>query len=368
MIPFNKEIFNEDSIKYVKDYYENGTSYKRKVINFVKEKWNFDHVILTTSCTHALEAMAMILDIGHGDEILVPSYTFVSTANAFVKFGATIKCIDSRYDNPNIDEDKVLDVITDKTKALVVVHYGGWACNMDKIVKICEEKGIYLLEDAAQAINSYYHDRPLGSFGVMSAFSFHGTKNIGCGEGGMLVINDPILINKAEIVVEKGTNRYEFSKGFIDKYEWVEKGSSYPLAEINSCFLYPQMLLINEITYKRKLLWNTYKDNIEVNDYFSLCPKLREGGNYHIFYLIFKEEHLLKKYREKLLEEKFVTNTHYKPLHKSKYYRESFGESEWHIHSENYSKLLLRFPLFFDMKVEDVIDICKVVNKISNIK
>jgi dTDP-4-amino-4,6-dideoxygalactose transaminase len=359
-IPFTKEIYTENSIDCIKDHHENGISYKQKATNFIKDKWGFEHVILTTSCTHALEAMAMILNIGPEDEVLIPSYTFVSTANAFVKFGASVKCIDSKKDNPNIDEDKILEEITEKTKALVVVHYGGWACNMDKIVKICEEKEIYLLEDAAQAINSYYKTsegifKPLGIFGVMSAFSFHRTKNIGCGEGGMLVINDKKLIDNAEVVVEKGTNRHSFIMGKIDKYEWIDKGSSYPLAELNACFLYPQLVEIDKITEKRKEIWKYYYDNLPDNSMFKKCSHLGEKGNYHIFYLLME--------KGKFNDKEFISSKHYNPLHMSKYYINNF-EKQNLPEAERYGKTLLRLPLYYDMDIKDVQKICNSINKI----
>lgn len=365
-IPFTKENYSEESIDCIRDHYENGVSYKEKVVKFVKNKWGFRHVILTTSCTHALEAMAMILNIGLGDEILIPSYTFVSTANAFVKFGASVKCIDSRHDNPNIDEEKILEAITEKTKALVVVHYAGWPCNMDRITKICNKKEIHLLEDAAQAINSYYKTpggnfRPLGSFGIMSAFSFHATKNIGCGEGGMLIINDIKLVDKAEIVVEKGTNRHSFMLGKIDKYEWIQKGSSYPLAELNACFLYPQMLGIDKITEKRKKIWTYYQDNIINNPDFQKCPSLGEKGNHHIFYLLFKSSETLGKYRKELRDFNITASKHYNPIHDSSYYKQFF-DNVFLPESTKLGKNLLRLPLYYDLTIKKCQLIVDIIN------
>ena len=216
-ILFNNPNYNKKYITHITDHCENNISYIKKCKDIVKKKYNFENVIFTTSCTHALEMMAMILNIGDGDEVIIPSYTFVSTANAFVKFGASIKCVDSLPNNPMINLDDIENVITDKTKAIVVVHYAGQSCDMNKLMDICDKYNIYLLEDAAQAINSYYLNKPLGSFGILSAFSFHYTKNVNCGEGGMLVINDKDLVSKANIVCDKGTNRYDFLNKQISK-------------------------------------------------------------------------------------------------------------------------------------------------------
>ena len=321
ILSFSTPYFDSECLKHIEIASTNNVSYINKCEVLLNTKYNFPHSILTTSCTHALEMMAMLLDISEGDEILVPSYTFVSTANAFVKFGATIKCIDSNKNNPNIDSNQIEKAITKKTKALVVVHYGGWACDMDKIVEICKKKNIYLLEDAAQAIHSYYKNKPLGSFGILSAFSFHETKNINCGEGGLLVINDKKLMGKAHIICDKGTNRYEFSKGKIDKYEWVGKGSSYPLSNINAAYLFPQLVNIDSIIQHRKQLWECYKKKLiflEEKEIGKLCEKQNDcKGNYHIFYIIFEDDSILKKVKSYLNINKIMSYTHYHPLHES---------------------------------------------------
>lgn len=361
MISFTEPVYSKKSLECIQKHFGEKVSYKKKVIKLVKDRWKFNHVILTTSCTHALEAMAMILNIGPGDEVLIPSYTFVSTANAFVKFGASVKCIDSKKDNPNIDEEKICSSITSKTKALVIVHYAGVACEMEKIVKICKDNNIYLLEDAAQAINSYHKDIPLGSFGIMSAFSFHSTKNIGCGEGGMLVINDSKLIDKAEIIVEKGTNRHNFLSGKIDKYEWIDKGSSYPMAEINAAFLYPQLCEIDQVTEKRKIVSNYYHLNISENLNFQKCDL---GGNFHIYYLVFKNPEILEKYKKKLLDNYIQTSKHYNPIHKSKYYITNFQDNQKLPNSEKFGCNLLRLPLHNNLTILDCKKITEVINKI----
>ena len=271
MIPFSKPYYNKKCLNNIDLVCKENVSFIKNCEELLVSKYDFPHCILTTSCTHALEMMAMILDIGHNDEVIIPSYTFVSTANAFVKFGATIKCIDSLKDNPNIDPKKIEEMITKKTKALVIVHYAGSACNMEEITKICKKHNIFLLEDAAQAINSYYNKKALGTFGILSAFSFHSTKNINCGEGGLLVINDKKLINKSHIICDKGTNRYDFSIGKIDKYQWIDKGSSYPMSELNAAYLYYQLENIDDIINERKEIWEYYQNNLKYIESKNIC-------------------------------------------------------------------------------------------------
>lgn len=368
-IPFNIPLHSDKYLYNISDHFNNDISYTKKCIEFMKDKYNFNNVILTTSCTHSLEMMAMILNIGKGDEVIVPSYTFVSSANAFVKFGATIKCVDSNNEHPNIDIENIERHFTQKTKALVVVHYAGQSCNMTKLKNICKNNNIYLLEDAAQAINSYYDNKPLGSFGILSAFSFHSTKNLNCGEGGMLVINDANLIKKAHIVCDKGTNRYEFLNNEVTKYEWVEKGSSYPISEINSAYLYNQLLCIDDITNKRKILWNYYKSNlsfIESNKYGIISRDINNCiGNYHIFYIIFNNPKTLTHIKQLLKNNNIHAFTHYISLHQSKYYKENF-ELITLPNSEKYTSSLLRLPLYYDLNINDCKCICKFINSYFN--
>jgi dTDP-4-amino-4,6-dideoxygalactose transaminase len=359
MILFSEDYYSKDCIKCVNDC--KNTNYKQKCEEYINKKYNFTHSILTTSCTHSLEMMAMLLDIKEGDEVIVPSYTFVSTANAFVKFGAVIKCVDSEKDNPNIDPLKIEKEITDKTKALVIVHYGGWGCNMEKIVEICEKKNIYLLEDAAQAIHSYYKNKAVGSYGILSAFSFHSTKNINCSEGGLLVINDEGLIDKAHIICDKGTNRYEFTKGKVDKYEWVSKGSSYPMGNLNAAYLYSQLVNIDQIINKRKELWEYYKKELSFiqDKKCKLCEKIKDCvGNYHIFYIIFEDIVMLKELQSYLKMNNIQSYTHYNPLHKSEYYRKNFKEKKELKNAEKYGNRLLRLPLHNNLSNKDIEKVC----------
>jgi len=364
MISFSTPYFDSECLKHIEIASINNVSYINKCEMLLNIKYNFPHSILTTSCTHALEMMAMILNIGVGDEVLIPSFTFVSTANAFVKFGADIKCIDSCNDHPNIDPNKLEKAITNKTKAVVIVHYGGWSCDMDKIVEICKRKNIFLLEDAAQAINTYYKNKALGTFGILSTFSFHSTKNINCGEGGLLVINDKNLIDKAHIIRDKGTNRYEFSKGNISKYEWVDKGSSYPLANINAAYLYPQLINIDKIIDNRKQIWKYYKKNltfIEEKKIGTLSDEIEYCiGNYHIFYIIFNDEFELKKIQKYLKKHNIPAYTHYIPLHESKYYKEHFPSITLK-NAELFGTNLLRLPLHNELTIKDTSKICRLI-------
>lgn len=370
-ILFNNPNYDKDYIKHITNHFEDNISYIDKCKNVVGEKYNFEDVIFTTSCTHALEMMSMILNIGNGDEVIIPSYTFVSTANAFVKFGATIKCIDSLSNNPMINLDDIENAITDKTKAIVVVHYAGQSCDMDRLTDICNKHNIYLLEDAAQAINSYYKNKPLGSFGTLSAFSFHYTKNITSGEGGMLVINNRELVSKANIVCDKGTNRYDFLNNKISKYEWVDKGSSYPMSELNAAYLYGQLKNIDEIILHRKQLWHVYKNNLTIitdKKIGILCNKNENNdniSNYHIFYIIFNETKKLKLLQKFLKDNKIQTFTHYVSLHESKYYKTNF-ETISLPNSEKITTNLLRLPLHNNLKTEDCEFICKCINNFYN--
>ena len=272
MIPFNKPYLTGKETHYIYDAVNSGKisgngKYTQMCQTFFESTYGFKKVLLTTSCTDALEMCAMLANIKEGDEIIIPSFTFVSTAIAFVRQGAKIVFADSYLDNPNIDADKIEALITSKTKAIVPVHYAGVACDMDKIMALAEKYNLLVIEDAAQAIDSFYtgkngQKRALGSIGHMAAFSFHETKNIISGEGGMLTINDDRFVNRAEIIWEKGTNRAEFFRGEVNKYGWVDTGSSFLPSEIIAAFLWAQIENLSNIQSKRKLLWATYYQGI----------------------------------------------------------------------------------------------------------
>jgi dTDP-4-amino-4,6-dideoxygalactose transaminase len=254
-IPFNKPCFIGKELDYISQAVKSGKIsgdgiFTKKCHDFFESKYGFKKVLLTTSCTDALEMAAILIEVKEGDEVIMPSYTFVSTANAFVIRGAKIVFVDSGIDNPNMDVSKIEALITPKTKAIVAVHYAGMACDMDVIMTLANKYKLFVIEDAAQSIHSFYKGKPLGSIGHFAAFSFHETKNIISGEGGMLVINDEQFIKRAEIIREKGTNRSQFFRGEINKYDWVDIGSSFLPSDIIAAFLYAQLENIEKIQKK----------------------------------------------------------------------------------------------------------------------
>ncbi|MBN2399728.1 MAG: dTDP-4-amino-4,6-dideoxygalactose transaminase [Candidatus Aminicenantes bacterium] len=362
MIPFNKPFLSGKELDYIKDAVSLGKlsgngQYTRKCHGFFQERYGFKKVLLTSSCTAALEMAAMLLNIEPGDEVIMPSYTFVSTANAFVLRGATIVFADSQPNHPGIDENKIEELITSKTKAIVPVHYGGVACDMDKIMAIAARHDLFVVEDAAQAIDGYYSgkdgiQRPLGGIGHLAAFSFHETKNIQCGEGGMLVINDERFMDRAEIIWEKGTNRTRFMRKEIDHYNWVDIGSSLLPSEITAAFLLAQLENLDDIQKKRKAIWQGYwrglKDWAEANSIRVPAIPRYAGNNGHLFYLLCKNlaqrTELIGQLKEKHIQVVF----HYLSLHKSPFYR---GKHDGRMlpQSDRYSDCLLRLPFYFEL-------------------
>lgn len=331
---------------------------------FFNERYGFRRCLLTTSCTDALEMAAILLDIQPGDEVIVPSYTFVSTANAFVLRGANIIFCDSHAAYPGINEDMIEQLITPRTKAIVPVHYGGMACDMDKIVRLADKYNLFIVEDAAQAIDSYYTGsdgsaRPLGTIGHLAAFSFHETKNIMSGEGGMLVINDARFDERAEIIREKGTDRSKFFRGEVDKYRWVDIGSSYLPSDIIAAFLFAQLENLDDIQQKRKEIWNAYNDALkqfEGSGLFTL-PHLppHASNNAHMFYLVAKNmhtrDHIIKVLREHNIQAVF----HYQSLHKSPFYTTKYNGGEL-PNADRYSDCLLRLPMYYELQPQQVIE------------
>ena len=319
--------------------------------------------LLTTSCTDALEMTAILADIDPGDEVIMPTYTFVSTANAFILRGAKIKFIDSRKDHPGMDENKIEEVINEKTKAIVPVHYAGVACDMDKILAVAQEKKLVVIEDAAQAIDSYYNGKPLGSIGDFGCFSFHETKNIQCGEGGLLSINDSSHTKRAEIIWEKGTNRSAFSRGEVDKYNWVDVGSSFLPSEINAAFLYAQLEELETIQNKRKDIWEKYYgglkelQNIGVN--LPFVPQYATN-NAHMFYLICRNRKERTQLINHLKENNINAVFHYICLHDSPYYKEKHDGRKM-PNAKKYEECLVRLPLWVEMKNNQI---NKVIDKI----
>jgi dTDP-4-amino-4,6-dideoxygalactose transaminase len=370
MIPFNKPHLTGNETDYIRESVLSGKIsgdgvYTKKCHEYFESKYGFKKVMLTTSCTDALEMSAILLDIKPGDEVIAPSYTFVSTVNAFVLRGAKIIFADSSTENPNIDINEIEKLITPNTRAILVVHYAGIACDMDRIMQLAKKWNLFVVEDAAQAIDSYYKGKPLGSIGHLATFSFHETKNIISGEGGMLVVNDERFIKRAEIIREKGTNRSSFFRGELDKYGWVDIGSSFLPSDIIAAFLYAQIENIESIQQKRKEIWERY--------YRSLKP-LQESGllqlpfipdyatnNAHMFYIVCRSLEERSDLIALLKENGIMAVFHYLSLHKSPYYIEKHDGRELPM-SDLYSDNLLRLPFYFSLQKieqEKVIDIIK---------
>ena len=330
-------------------------AFTKKCQYFFEEKYGFRRCLLTTSCTDALEMAAILCDIQVGDEVIVPSYTFVSTANAFVLRGAKIVFADSSTENPNLDADKLSALITPKTKAIVVVHYAGIACDMDKIMAIAEANNLFVIEDAAQAVDSFYKGRPLGSVGHLSAFSFHETKNIISGEGGMLVINDERFEKRAEIIWEKGTNRSAFWRGEVDKYNWVDIGSSFLPSEVVAAYLFAQLESLEKIQSRRKQIWEKYYESFSVLEQsgklkLPILPNYATN-NAHMFYLLTDSIEQRDSLIAFLKENKIYAVFHYISLHSSPFYKEKAGDVSLPV-SDYYSDCLVRLPLFFELTEE----------------
>ncbi|MEM4261009.1 MAG: dTDP-4-amino-4,6-dideoxygalactose transaminase, partial [Candidatus Woesearchaeota archaeon] len=267
-IPFNKPYLTGKEAHYMYEavflgHISGNGAFTKKCQRFFEEKYGFRKTLLTTSCTDALEMAAILIDIKPGDEVIIPSYTFVSTANAFVLRGAKIIFADSENETPNLDADKIEELITPKTKAIIPVHYAGMACDMDKIMSLADKYNLFVVEDAAQAIDSFYKDKPLGSIGHLAAMSFHETKNVISGEGGMLIVNDERFVRRSEIIWEKGTNRAEFFRGEVDKYGWVDIGSSFLPSDIIAAFLFAQLENLEDIQSRRRKIWNTYYNGLK---------------------------------------------------------------------------------------------------------
>ncbi len=363
MTPFNKPYLSGKELHYIKEAVSSGHIsgnglFTKKSQAFFENKWGFKKTLLTTSCTDALEMCAMLLDIQPGDEVIIPSYTFVTTALAFVRQGASIVFADSRADHPGINEDDIEGLITPKTKAIVVVHYAGVACDMDKVMVLAHKHQLFVVEDAAQAIDSYYTGkdgikRPLGSIGHLGTFSFHETKNIQCGEGGLLAINDERFLKRAEIIWEKGTNRAEFFRGEINKYGWVDTGSSFLPSELNAAFLFAQLENLEVIQNRRKEIWQWYNTHVQTlwgSQYDFTTPYIPAyaTNNAHMFYLVFKDPEERTRFITDLKSKSINPVFHYLSLHKSDYYKDKHGGRDL-LNSDRYTTCLVRLPLYYEM-------------------
>jgi dTDP-4-amino-4,6-dideoxygalactose transaminase len=369
MIPFNKPYFTGKETEYIKEAVASGHisgngKYTKKCQQFFEEKYGFKKTLLTTSCTDALEMAAILINLKEGDEVIMPSYTFVSTANAFVLRGAKIVFADSLPNHPNMDCYTLEALITPKTKVIVPVHYAGVACDMDVIMELAKKHNLFVVEDAAQAIDSYYTGKdgikkPLGSIGHLAAFSFHETKNIISGEGGMLVINDEQFINRAEIIWEKGTNRSAFFRGEVDKYGWVDIGSSFLPSEIIAAFLWAQLENLEDIQKTRKSHWEQYNSLLSewANHNKISLPEIPNyaTNNAHMFFLVCKNLEQRTSLIQHLKENNILAVFHYISLHKSPFYKEKHDDRIL-PETDKFTDCLLRLPLFYELIETEVIN------------
>ena len=363
-IPFNLPHLTGKEAHYMYQAVYNGKlsgngEFTKRCQRFFEEKYGFKKCLLTTSCTDALEMAAILCDIKPGDEVIVPSYTFVSSALAFVRAGAKIVFADSMRRNPNIDAEQIEALITPKTKVIVPVHYAGVACDMDRIMEIAERHNLLVVEDAAQAIDSYYN-----TIGHLSAFSFHETKNIISGEGGMLGINDERFIRRAEIIWEKGTNRAEFFRGEVNKYGWCDIGSSFLPSEVVSAFLWAQLEALNDIQTKRKQLWNKYNELLKPladEDHFRL-PDIPDyaTNNAHMFYLVCNSLQERTELIKKLKENDILAVFHYLSLHSSEYYKDKH-DGRMLPECDRYTDCLVRLPMYYELGLENVQTIVSII-------
>lgn len=373
-IPFNKSSASGFELEYIADAIARGELvgdgyYTKKCHLLLEEKFGVIKVLLTPSCTHALEMSALLFDLQPGDEVIVPSFTFVSTVNAFVLRGAKPVFIDIRQDTLNLDETKLEALITLKTKAIIVVHYAGVGCEMDAIMEIAKRYNVVIVEDNAHGLFGRYKENYLGSFGAMSTLSFHGTKNFTCGEGGALVINDAQHIERAEIIREKGTNRNKFFRGQVDKYTWVDIGSSYLPSELQAAFLYAQLEQREKIQSTRKRIWQFYfdylkewtaKNSVQLPQVPSHCEQ-----TYHMFYMLLPDLHTRTRFIAYLKSQNISAVFHYLPLHLS-YMGKKFGCKIGDCPvTEDVSDRLVRLP-FFNTITED--ELQRVVETIQSFR
>ncbi|MCS6819733.1 MAG: dTDP-4-amino-4,6-dideoxygalactose transaminase [Chitinophagales bacterium] len=372
MIPFNKPFLCGEELSYVSEAIQSGSlssdgPFTQESTKYFEIQFGMGKVFFTPSCTAALEMCALLLEIKPGDEVIVPSFTFVSSANAFCLFGAKVVFADSSSFHPNIDAENIEKLITSKTKAIVVVHYGGVACDMEKIMQTALKYGIYVVEDAAHAVGAYYESgskkMALGSIGHLGAISFHVSKNITCGEGGLLIINDKSLEARAEIIREKGTNRSSFLRGEVAAYEWIEKGSSYIASEISLAFLLPQLKRLSRVQEHRIHLWNIYYETLLTLEEkgFLRLPEIPDFArhNAHIFYLLCSSPEQRKELQQYLLAQGIHTATHYLPLHSSPYGKKNFPA--YCPNAEYYGTNLLRLPVYYQLKEDEVEFICRSI-------
>lgn len=373
MIPFNKPYFSGRELKYLEEVCHSTTmsgngDFTKKCHTFFEQKYGFKKCLLATSGTDALEMCAMLCNLKPGDEVIVPSYTFVSTALAFLREGAKVVFADSSSENPNMEVEQIEPLINEKTKVIAVVHYAGVACDMDAIMALAEKHNLLVVEDAAHCIDSFYKGRPLGSIGHLGAFSFHETKNISSGEGGMCVINDERFVRRAEIIWEKGTNRAEFYRGMVNKYGWVDMGSSFLPSEFNAAYLWAQLEQLDDIQGKRKHIWNRYFEGLngKIGNEVKL-PYIPEyaTNNAHMFYLLCPSLEYRTALMKFLKENDVQTTFHYLPLHSSKFYENKHDGREL-PNCDRYGDTLVRLPLFYELSDMEIDKIVKLIVEFCN--
>lgn len=366
-IPFTRAYSCGKELEYIQDLLKNkkqlsgNGEYTQKCHRFFEARYGVKKCLLTTSCTDALEMAAILLDIKPGDEVIVPSFTFVSTANAFMLRGAKLIFADSKPDHPNISVESIKSLITNKTKAIVPVHYGGMACDMDPIMQLAQEHGLFVVEDAAQAIESDYQGRQLGTIGHLSAFSFHDTKNISCGEGGALFVNDERFLKRSEIIWEKGTNRNSFIRGEVNKYGWVDIGSSFLPSELNSAYLLAQLEAVEQIQGARLRIWDFYDAHVKASDNFHK-PQRAFRANAHNYFLKFTSAQARDHYMTALKEMGIRATFHYLSLHSSDYVH-GYQRSDC-PNSESFAETILRLPLYNDMSAAEMKFVAESLNSI----
>lgn len=373
-IPFNRPVYLPQSLREIKRIVQAdkqiniaGDGYYGKLCELgLKKIYNTD-VLLTTSCTHALEMAAILINTQLGDEIILPSYTFVSTALAFENLGASIKFIDVDDKTGNITLENIKNAITSKTKVIVTVHYAGNSTEMNKLVKLCKDKKIFLIEDAAQALGSKYKGKLLGTFGDLATLSFHETKNITSGEGGALIINNKKFLDRAKIIREKGTNRVQFKEGLVDKYSWVDAGSSYVMSDLNAAYLYPQIKIYKKINKKRLGIIKQYKDKIKLKNptYFVQTPSFNKS-NGHICAIVCQDNRQRQAFISFMKDNDVITPFHYVALHSSPYVIKKYHIKKDLQNTNKLSDCLVRLPLYYSLKQKQVNKVISLVNQFFN--
>ncbi|WP_400192010.1 dTDP-4-amino-4,6-dideoxygalactose transaminase [Hymenobacter sp. B81] len=368
-IPFNKPYLAGRELLYMEQAVRAGHisgdgPFTRRCSQWLTQRYGFGRALLTTSGTDALELAALLCRIEPGDEVIVPSYTFVSTANAFVLRGARIVFADSGPDSPHLDAEQLAALITPRTRAIVPVHYAGMGCQLDLIADLAQRHGLWVVEDAAQAINGYFQDRPLGTWGQLAAFSFHETKNISAGEGGMLAVNEAALQARAEIIREKGTNRAAYFRGEVDKYTWVDVGSSFLPSDLTAAFLWGQLEELDHIQARRSQLWQLYYQALQPLQTAGVArlPVVPAGAsnNAHLFYLVCRSLAERSRLIEHLRRHGILAVFHYQSLHRSPFFA-PHHDGRPLPHADRYSDCLVRLPLFHELSEADVLRICELV-------